>query len=62
MFCGAATQAAIGMGLNLFTVGILASINPVFARSGIGPLLPVVSGGKYLTAPGYRLPRAGSME
>jgi uncharacterized membrane protein YfcA len=29
MFGGAAAQAAIGMGLNLFTVGILALINPV---------------------------------
>ena len=36
MFCGAAAQAAIGMGLNLFTVGILALINPVFVP---GPVL-----------------------
>jgi uncharacterized membrane protein YfcA len=33
---GAAVQASIGMGLNLFTVGILALINPVFVP---GPLL-----------------------
>lgn len=36
MFCGAAAQAAIGMGLNLFTIGILALINPVFVP---GPVL-----------------------
>ncbi len=36
MFCGAAAQAAIGLGLNLFIVGILASINPVFVP---GPVL-----------------------
>lgn len=36
MFCGAAAQASIGMGLNLFTVGILALINPVFVP---GPVL-----------------------
>lgn len=36
MFFGAAAQASIGMGLNLFTVGILALINPVFVP---GPIL-----------------------
>ena len=36
MFCGAAAQAAIGMGLNLFNVGILALIDPVFVP---GPVL-----------------------
>jgi uncharacterized membrane protein YfcA len=36
MFLGAAAQASIGMGLNLFTVGILALINPVFVP---GPVL-----------------------
>ena len=36
MLAGAAAQAAIGMGLNLFTVGILALINPVFVP---GPIL-----------------------
>lgn len=36
MFGGAATQAAIGMGLNLFTVAILALIDPVFVP---GPIL-----------------------
>lgn len=35
MFAGAAVQAAIGMGLNLFTVGILALINPVFVPAPI---------------------------
>jgi uncharacterized protein len=36
MFFGAAAQASIGMGLNLFTIGILALINPVFVP---GPVL-----------------------
>jgi uncharacterized protein len=35
MFGGAAAQASIGMGLNLFTVGILALINPVFVPAPI---------------------------
>lgn len=35
MFGGAAAQAAIGMGLNLFTVGILALIDPVFVPAPI---------------------------
>jgi uncharacterized membrane protein YfcA len=35
LFAGAAAQAAIGMGLNLFTVGILALINPVFVPAPI---------------------------
>jgi uncharacterized protein len=36
MFFGAVAQASVGMGLNLFTVGILALINPVFVP---GPVL-----------------------
>ena len=35
MFGGAAAQAAIGMGLNLFTVAILALIDPVFVPAPI---------------------------
>ena len=35
MFGGAAAQASIGMGLNLFTVGILALINPIFVPAPI---------------------------
>jgi hypothetical protein len=35
MFGGAAAQASIGMGLNLFTVGILALVNPVFVPAPI---------------------------
>jgi uncharacterized protein len=35
MFGGAAAQASIGMGLNLFTVGILALIDPVFVPAPI---------------------------
>jgi uncharacterized membrane protein YfcA len=36
MFGGSAAQASIGMGLNLFTVGILALLNPVFVP---GPIM-----------------------